>query len=290
MLFSKILVPVDFSRRCERMANYACALGEHYQSNVLLLNVIETPSYGVPSAGLDLPAFVPVHPDWKLQHEARLKDFAQRLLRSAPVETAVLEGFPADVIIDFANDWKADLIALPTHGYGVFRRLLIGSVTSRVLHDAACPVLTGAHLEQEPAEDHVKFQRVLCALDLKGSYERVLEWAARFACDFRAELALLHAVPAPYVSVDTGLDPGWQAELERMAENELREASERLGIRKAAIRIASGSPITCMAEEAREWGASVAIIGRSADPGLGGRLRANAYGIIRQSPCPVISV
>ncbi len=290
MLFSKILVPVDFSHRCERMANYACALGEHYKSKVLLLNVIETPGYGVPSAGLDLPAFMPVHPDWKLQPEARLKDFAQRLLPSLPVETAVLEGLPAGAIIEYARDWNADLIALPTHGYGAFRRLLIGSVTSKVLHDAECPVLTGAHLEQEPAEDHVTFQRVLCAVDLKGAYERVLEWAARFACDFRAELAVLHAVPAPYVSVDTGLDPGWEAELARMAGEQLRETCSRLGIGKATIKIASGSPITCMADEAREWGASVAIIGRSADAGLGGRLRANAYGIIRQSPCPVISV
>ena len=38
---------------------------------------------------------------------------------------------------------------MPTHGYGVFRRFLLGSVTSKVLHDLGCPVLTGAHLTEQ---------------------------------------------------------------------------------------------------------------------------------------------
>ncbi len=54
-------------------------------------------------------------------------------------------GDPASLIIDYTNDNGIDLICLPTHGYGTFRRALLGSVTAKVLHDAGIPVWTSAH-------------------------------------------------------------------------------------------------------------------------------------------------
>ena len=43
---------------------------------------------------------------------------------------------------------QIDLIMMPTHGYGRFRALLLGSVTAKVLHDADCPVWTAVHREE----------------------------------------------------------------------------------------------------------------------------------------------
>jgi nucleotide-binding universal stress UspA family protein len=289
MLFSKILVPVDFSRRSLGMVHYACKLGARYKAKVTLLNVIETPCYGVPGAGLELPAFAPVLPEWKAQHEARLDEFARSACPDVAVEAVVVEGNPAGKIVESACTMGADLLTMPTHGYGVFRRLLIGSVTSKVLHDVACPVFTGVHVEATPAAGRIHFDRVLCAVDLKRDCQRVLQWAASFATDFAARLIVLHVVPMPFVPTDSAFDANWFSELEQMATTQLSDLCSELGV-TAEVRTATGSPITCTASTAREEHADVVVIGRSTDEHLGGRLRANAYGIIRQSPCPVISV
>jgi len=289
MFFSKILVPVDFSRRSLGMAHYACKLGVRYEAEVTLLNVIETPCYGVPGAGLELPAFAPVLPEWRYQHEFRLDEFTRTACPDTLVSPMVVEGNPAQKIVETAHDMGADLLTMPTHGYGVFRRLLIGSVTSKVLHDVHCPVLTGVHLECAPPMDRIHFDRVVCAVDLKRDCRRVMKWAAGFAADFKAHLTVLHVVPMPFVPGDTGFDSNWFTELEQMAKEQLNSFCKELEI-DAEARTAAGSPITATAALAREEQADLVVIGRSTEEGLGGRLRANAYGIIRQSPCPVISV
>jgi len=289
MLFSKILVPVDFSRRSLGMAHYACKLGARYKAEVTLLNVIETPCYGVPGAGLELPAFAPVLPEWRYQHEFRLDEFARSACPDTVVTPVVVEGNPAEKIVEIAHDMDADLLTIPTHGYGAFRRLLIGSVTSKVLHDIQCPVLTGVHLECAPPMEKIHFHRVLCAVDLKRDCRRVLKWAAAFAADFDAHLTVLHVVPMPFVPTDAAFDSNWFTELEQIAAKQLSDLCGELEL-TAEARTATGSPITATAAVAREDKADVVIIGRSTDEHLGGRLRANAYGIIRQSPCPVISV
>jgi hypothetical protein len=56
-------------------------------------------------------------------------------------------------IVEFAHNNNITLIAMPTHGYGLFRRFLLGSVTAKVLHDADCPIWTGVHMEAAPPRD-----------------------------------------------------------------------------------------------------------------------------------------
>lgn len=50
-------------------------------------------------------------------------------------------GEPAAEIVAYANNHDSDLIIMPTHGYGVFRRRLLGSITAKVLHDSDCDLL-----------------------------------------------------------------------------------------------------------------------------------------------------
>jgi hypothetical protein len=64
---------------------------------------------------------------------------------AAPLIKQFAEGDPASIITEYAARNRVDLIMMPTHGYGTFRSLLLGSVTAKVLHDAECPVWTGVH-------------------------------------------------------------------------------------------------------------------------------------------------
>ena len=81
---------------------------------------------------------------------------------------------------------------LPTHGLGVFRRLLVGSVTSKVLHDATCAVWTAAHAETQRSP-HLP-QRVLCAVDGTSKSAALLQWADAFCHVLDARVSALHVV------------------------------------------------------------------------------------------------
>lgn len=61
--------------------------------------------------------------------------------RGVDVETVEGEGSPADVIIETARELHADLIVVGTRGSNAAKRLLLGSVSTRVVHFAPCDVL-----------------------------------------------------------------------------------------------------------------------------------------------------
>jgi nucleotide-binding universal stress UspA family protein len=60
-----------------------------------------------------------------------------------PVETELLQGIPANTMLQVAREGKYDLIVMGHRGRGGFRELLLGSVSKSVIHDAPCSVLIG---------------------------------------------------------------------------------------------------------------------------------------------------
>src|SRR6185295_2640468 len=94
-------------------------------------------------------------------------------LKDLPVKRVLVKGEPAHEIVRVAREENADLIVMPTHGYGAFRRFLLGSVTAKVLHDSACPVWTGAHVK-EPSSSDFSLRNILCAVDLSEHSRKTL--------------------------------------------------------------------------------------------------------------------
>ena len=179
---------------------------------------------------------------------------------------------------------------MPTHGYGPFRRFLLGSVTAKVLHDVPCPVFTGPHLEHPPALESPSFGKILCALDLHPESRGVLEWASRFASEFGSEIALVHALPVSTVHMEgIYFDSQWRTDLATNARKQIAILEDELGV-KGAIHIEIGDVAGAVREAAEAIGADVVVIGRGRAHGMLGRLRTHAYGIVRESPCPVVAV
>jgi nucleotide-binding universal stress UspA family protein len=190
--------------------------------------------------------------------------------------------------VDVARDERADIIAMPTHGGGPFRRFILGSNTAKVLHDADCPVWTGVHLEQAPALASIPFHSILCAVDLGPQSSQTLEWAAWLARQFGARLGVVHATAGV---PDLGDDPRWQwrTETRAAAGREMFRLLDGVGA-EADLSIEAGEPAQVICAAAARVAADVLVIGRGSAAGVFGRLRTNAYAIIRQSPCPVVSV
>jgi len=154
----------------------------------------------------------------------------------------------------------------------VYRRLILGSNTAKVLHDAECPVWTGVHHEHSPHTQHLKIKHVVCAVNLEAPSNRVLEWAAGFAARNGARLTLLH------VSDNAPL-----------ARESVEELARSAGV-TADLRIEAGDPAKVVPHIAGELATDTLVVGRPIGSPGWGRLEQTTYSIIRQSPCPVISV
>jgi len=262
--FKRILFPIDFSdpsfsEHSIGAARYVEAFTGRFDADLTLLHVIGPPQYN----------------DILLRSREEEREHLERYLADEfeyfRVERVLVEGDPAAKILETARSHGSDLIMMPTHGAGRFRRFLLGSVTAKVLHDADCPVWTGVHLENAPPLEKIEFRKLLCAVNRGEHAKVVLGAASELAEEYRAELAVVHVAGSPDRAEDV-------------------KALVRQKAPGAELRIERGEiPITVACAAAR-MGADLLVIGRSPSPGVAGRLREHAYPIIRQSPCPVISV
>jgi nucleotide-binding universal stress UspA family protein len=274
----KILFPVDFSDRCTDAARLVETFAGHFQADLTILHVIPPLTYN------DLPV------DTDGIAEEQLKTYLVDELKHFNVQRVLMRGDAGQQIVDYAHSNKFDLIMLPTHGYGRFRRFIIGSVTAKVLHDADCAVWTGVHMESVPRLEDISFKRVACAIDLDDAPScRALRWATQFAFEFGAAMTIVHAIPAAKESANVFAFDEVNKELVRVATEKIEAIQSSVGS-DADVNIIADEVPHAVREAAAKANADLLVIGRSAERGMIGRLRTNAYSIIRQSPCPVISV
>jgi nucleotide-binding universal stress UspA family protein len=285
---AKLVLPVDFSERSVGAAHYARALAQHFQSEFLLVHVL-APLYS-DMGGMEVTGsmLIDVYRTRTAGAERELDAFAAAHLSGLKVRRMVLHGEPSSKIVELAHQEGAGLIAMPTHGYGPFRRFILGSNTAKVLHDSDCPVCTGVHMEASPAKAAIPFRRILCALDLGSHSAGTLAWAAWLSREFQAALTLVHAVTAHVESLDEP-DPAWRSGIRQAAEEEICKLQHQAGT-DAEVLLEPGEPAKVICAAAGRVSADVLVIGRGSAAGAFGRLRTNAYAIIRQSPCPVVSV
>lgn len=275
---SKILVPVDFSERNLAMIPYLKQIAANYQSEIILLHVVN-PVYVIPDTGISGATVVKV-PEWVFAAQTKkLDEFAAPELNGFPVRRLAYEGEPDEQIIATARAEGVHLVVMPTHGYGVFRRFLIGSVTAKVLHDLEIPVLTGAHLGDQKTPEKAKIANIVCALGTGQHSADTLTWAARLADDFQAVLGVVHTLPRAGEHAD-----------ESTSRQEIQNLLASVGARNTNVSIQKGEVVHTVCDYAKCVGADLLVMGRGANDTEGGRLRSNAYGIIRQSHCPVLSV
>jgi nucleotide-binding universal stress UspA family protein len=282
-----ILFPMDFSDRCSAAVPFVSSMASRFGAKVTLLTVAQPFLYsGVGDPGG--PMMVDVD---ELQRELKSKLDSCFLteLGHLEVERIAQTGDPAQVIAEYAQINGVDLIMMPTHGYGPFRSLLLGSVTAKVLHDAQCPVWTSAHTEERPAREHVECRHILCAVDATPKSVPLMKWGAELSKATGAALRLAHVVPVA---------DGWPSvDLEHQMEETMRqEARQRITRLQTAasvtapLCIAVGSVEEGIREEARRHSADLVLIARGTLHETLGRLRTQSYGIIRNSPCPVLSI
>jgi nucleotide-binding universal stress UspA family protein len=176
---------------------------------------------------------------------------------------------------------------MPTHGYGKFRRFLLGSVTARVLHDAHCPVWTASHAEND-CDSSPKYREILCAVDGSEKSVPVIRDAVMLGGELTAKVRLVHAAPYVYPDAQSLIAEAPEFYIEaarRRIYNLQRQAGTNL-----ELCIDSGNVSDVIRKVAIHHDADLIVIGRGKVHERFGGLRTHVYAIIRDSPCPVLSV
>jgi nucleotide-binding universal stress UspA family protein len=280
----QILFPIDFSRPCARIAGEVEAVAEHFTAGLTLLHAAYVPV---------LPAY-PGRDYSAVRREIRevstklVARFAARHFPSYDLNCVVEEGDSAQVIINYARRHKIDLIMMPTHGYGPFRRFLTGSVTGKVLHDALCPVWTSAHSERVRPRGG-DYRNILCAVDCNSDAVALVRWAVWIGNAYGATIKLVHVIPALNETSRNRGESALRRYLVGRAEAEFEAIMDHAGFRKELL-LRGGNIPARLADTVRQQHADLLIVGRGRVRKALGRLRTHSLAIVRESPCPVISI
>ena len=193
--FRQIQCPIDFSDTSARALVYAAAFAKWYEAELEILHVM------APVADAIAGSSARVAEQEEQRHTSREAVLAEMQRASGEASAAgvafrliALEGRPDDVIVDRARSQKADLLVMGTHGRTGFNRLLMGSVTERVVRTAPCPVLTVPAAAPAAAGGPVTFKKILCAIDHSASSLKALQYALELGRQSDGRVTVLSAL------------------------------------------------------------------------------------------------
>src|SRR5258706_2384122 len=137
-----ILCPIDFSEFSVRAYQHALSLAEHYRAKLVAQHVVELWRYPYADYAASLGDYERFSQALREGGKEQLEEFVKNHTDDEiQPELVVHEGTAPDSILSFAHAQKADVIVMGTHGRRGFDRLMLGSVTDRVMRRATCPVL-----------------------------------------------------------------------------------------------------------------------------------------------------
>lgn len=141
-MFSRILLPTDFSDCSAEAARVARRLAEHFDARVILFHVLDEPAALDPMFRGDIPLEILRTRMEQFARESMETFLAAHFAGAENVQTAVASGIPYREIIRKAREAPVDLIVIGTHGRTGVEHVIFGSNAEKVVRLASCPVLT----------------------------------------------------------------------------------------------------------------------------------------------------
>ena len=291
-----IVCTTDFSDFSNRAIPYGVALAREFRAKLYLCHVIDLSSVAMYGEGFSDP----------LMLESKITDFAhahlQELIGDTDIEWESLTsvGHTADEIATVAKDKKADLVVSATHGRSGLKRLLLGSVSERLMRTLPCPMYIVRSQEKEtplPVVGEIKLKRILVGCDFSPDSDLAIQYAFSLAQEFQTEIFLAHVIePDAYKDMLSKAPSGGD-----LGREDLRhDLMEKL---KGMVP-----------EEAKQWcqPETLLLAGQSSDElikyalvhdvdlivlGVRGHsvmetllVGSTTDRVVRQAPCPVLSV
>jgi nucleotide-binding universal stress UspA family protein len=292
-----ILCPVDFSEYSIRAYHHALSLAEHYRAKLVALHIVELSRYPyadyVASTG-DYADFCRVLGEGDKQ---QLQQFVKQHTHGEIwPELVVKQGAAPDCILSFAQAQEADLIVMGTHGRRGYDRLVLGSVTNRVMRRTPCPVLAVCRPPHEPMSADIAageecshahhLNRILFCTDFSENSEQALNYAISATTEYDAELTLLHVledVPSPAKTEEAIATATRQ--LDKLIPPEGRKTVKV----RMAVRV--GKPDQQIIQLALETQVDLVVMGVRGRGALDlAVFGSTTYRVLQLGPCPVLAV
>jgi len=138
-LFTNILVPIDGSDNSFRALDAALLLSEKLGSNISVIHVME--EVPITHIGSEKMLNELLEAYKKENQDILLKCSEIANQKGLTIKTFLLQGNPASVILDYNKKKKFDLVIMGSRGLGKFKELILGSVSSKIVHHSPCDVL-----------------------------------------------------------------------------------------------------------------------------------------------------
>src|SRR5215470_4470107 len=227
----KIMVPVDFSEPSKKAVNYGLSLASEFKSRLVLTHIAAFDTAIYDKAKIQMLHLIPA-------------DYRDQL----DFEIIVQAGDIRQELLAIVDENKIDLVVMGTRGRSYFERMLLGSVTERLLRKLHIPILTVSHLDPEK-EIHtpgpVPLKRIVYATDLAEGTEAGLQFSLRLARGLDAQLTVVHVVQA----MDAAFHgPGTAAFLPDYAAEVRAQAADRLSRSVALVSDGSVPVSTVLAD------------------------------------------
>ncbi|MDZ7723413.1 MAG: universal stress protein [candidate division KSB1 bacterium] len=291
-----ILVPSDFSQHAEQAALHAMAVASRFGAKITFLHIV-TVYDNDPNAPQD---FFPDIENFYKQLETRADEKFQQTIatyvqQGLQTERVIQRGFsPYEEILTYAEEHAVDLIAMGTHGRKSFAHFLMGSVTEKIVHHAACPVLC-THIDEQEPQPIKPYERILVPVDFSEQSKRALR-AAKLLLAENGRLDLLHVIedhihPAYYTSETHSLLEFLPNLHERAESSIQRMVQDYASDIKTEITIADGHIAKAITNFVPEHNSDLIVMGTH---GLNALeqifIGSVANKVIRKASCPVMTV
>jgi nucleotide-binding universal stress UspA family protein len=292
----RILCATDFSDLSNQTISFGIALAKSFDAKLFVCHIIDLP-FAAMNGEVQLDP---------IEQQDRMMAFAQEQLEqlfekeSIEWQPLVSIGHTADEISRIVDKKRIDIAISATHGRSGLKRLLLGSVTERLMRTLSCPLLIIKEQGGAPAEmKRTAFppRRILVGCDFSTDSDLAFQYGLAMAQEFEAELHLAHVVEPPvyqnvlFSDVSSGLynrDAMLEElndKLERMVPDEARNWCDLTTVLREGkadeelTRYADTNDMDLVALGVRGHGlVETLFVGSTTDR------------VARRSPCPVLSV
>lgn len=283
--FRKILFAADLSKACQAVTPYVREMTERAGAELVILHATEIASVPPDSLRPFLAESLPLYAAIRKEQRERLEAFIGEHFTGLRPELLLVDGEVGTAIGETVKLRGSDLVMMPTHGRGTLRRFLLGSVTAKMLHDLSCAVWTGVHWTDGGYQPRLPYRSIVCAVDFHEEDAGVIRAAGELAKAYGAKLSVTHAMDWP--ASNTLIEfPVYGREVVETALTRLVDEAEL----EATVSVMDGNPAEGVREAVLECEGDLLVVGRGASQKKVGRFWSNLYAIIRESPCPVLSV
>jgi len=286
-----ILCPVDFSESSFKGFAYAICLARHFRSCLFLLNTANLSPRAYVGAAEPVAVGEMLESDVN-QAGAKMRRLAAEAGLELPeVFIELNEGDIPDQILQSIEEHQIDLVVMGTHGRKGFERLMLGSVTDRIMHQARCPLL----VVQNPLRDFVSrgeaepvhVKTILLPVDFSPNSDWAFRYGLKWASEWSSKVIVFHALQETSFFPEHNLEKESAQAWEKMERLVLAAAHEKCTI---AYEVRHGAAKDEILQAAEARNADLIVmgsrgVGRS-DPTWGSTIS----GVVRDGRFPVLAV